>query len=352
MKKNWFITVVFLLSVFIAVELAISPPLLAQQESFYKGKTMRIVVGFTPGGGFDLWARAIAQHISKHIPGNPQVMVQNMPGAGSMTAANYVYNVAKPDGLTIATFTPTLYLEQLLGQKEVQYDWAKFSWIGQPERRERLLYIRADTPYKTIEDIRKAAEPPRCGATGIRTLARLFPMLLDDAVGLRFNLVPGYQGATDVNVAIERGEVQCWAGTVGSYFISEPARTWSKTGFVRPLVQAGRKRDSRLPDIPTVWELMEKYRTPDTKRRLVAVLLASDEAGHPYVGGPGIPADRVKILRDAFIKTMNDSDLLGEAAKQDWIANPTWGDELQAMAKELMGHPPQVIQEVKKFLAQ
>jgi tripartite-type tricarboxylate transporter receptor subunit TctC len=350
-KKNRLIGVVFFLFPCIAVDLAISPTLQAQQELFYKGKTVRIVVGFTPGGGFDLWARAIAQHISRHIPGNPQVMVQNMPGAGSMTAANYVYNVAKPDGLTIATFTPTLYIEQLLGQKEVQYDWAKFSWIGQPERRERLLYMRADTPYRTIEDIRKAPEPPRCGATGIRTLARLFPMLLDDAVGLRFNLVPGYQGATDVNVAIERGEVHCWAGTVGSFFISEPSRTWAKTGFVRPLIQAGIKRDSRLPDVPTIWELMDKHRTPETQRRLVAVLLASDELGHPYVGAPGIPEDRVKILRDAFVKTMNDSELSGEAAKQDWIVSPTWGDELQAMARELIGQPPQVIQEVKKFLA-
>ena len=348
MKNNRLIAVIFFLLPCIAVSLWGNPTLQAQNDPFYKGKTVRIVVGFTPGGGFDLWARAIAQHISKHVPGNPQFIVQNMPGAGSMTTANYVYNVAKPDGLTIGSFTPTLYIEQLLGQKEVQYDWAKFSWIGSPERRERLIYIRADTPYKTIEDIRKAPDPPRCGGTGIRTLTRLFPMLLDDALGLKFNIVPGYQGAADVNLAIERGEVHCWAGT--GLFISEPARTWAKTGFVRVLIQAGRKRDSRLPDVPTIWELMNKHRTPETIRRLVEVLLASDELGHPYVGSPGIPADRVKILRDAFVKTMNDGDLLSEAAKRDSIVSPTSGDELQAMARELIGQPPQVIQEVKKFL--
>ena len=348
MKKHRLMAAYFFLCLCLAVNLALSPTLRAQSEPFYKGKTVRIVVGFTPGGGFDVWARSIAQHFSKHIPGNPQVIVQNMPGAGSMTAANYIYNVAKPDGLTIGTFTPTLYIEQLLGEKEVQYDWAKFTWLGQPERRERLIYIRADTPYKTIEDIRKAPEPPRCGATGQRTFVRLFPMVLEDALGLKFNIVPGYQGATDVNMAIERGEVHCWAGT--GFFISEPSRTWAKTGFVRPLIQAGRKRDSRLADVPTIWELMTRHKTAETIRRLVEVLLASDELGHPYVGSPGIPADRVKILRDAFVKTMNDGDLLSEAAKRDSIVSPTSGDELQTMARELIGQPPQVIQEVKKFL--
>ena len=350
MKNNRLIAVIFSL-LCVAVSLWVSPTLQAQDEPFYKGKTVRIVVGFTPGGGFDVWARAIAQYIPRHVPGNPKFVVQNMPGAGSMTAANYVYNVAKPDGLTIGTFTPTLYIEQLLGHKEVQYDWAKFSWIGQPERRDRIFYIRADTPYKSLEDIRKAPEPPRCGATGQRTLARLFPMLLDDALGLKFNIVPGYQGAADVNLAIERAEVHCWAGTVGSFFVSEPGRTWAKTGFVRVLIQAGRKRDARLPEVPTIWELMDRHRTRDTTQRLVRVLLASDELGHPYVGSPGIPADRVKILREAFLKTMNDSELLGEATKRGWIVSPTWGDELQAMARDLIGQPPQVIEEIKKFLA-
>jgi hypothetical protein len=176
-------------------------------------------------------------------------------------------------------------------------------------------------------------------------------MLLDDAVGLKLNIVPGYQGAADVNIAIERGEVHCWAGTVGSFFISEPSRTWAKTGFVRVLIQGGRKRDPRLPDVPTIWELMDRRRTPESTRRLVGVLLASDELGHPYVGSPGIPVDRVKILRDAFVKTMNSSELLAEAVKRDWIVNPTWGDELEGMARELIGQPPQVIEEVKKFLA-
>src|SRR3990172_5004301 len=350
MKNNRLIAVIFSF-LCIAVSLWVSPTLHAQEEPFYKGKTVRIVVGFTPGGGFDVWARAIAQHIPKHVPGNPKFVVQNMPGAGSMTAANYVYNVAKPDGLTIGSFTPTLYIEQLLGEKEVQYDWAKFSWIGQPERRERLIYIRADTSYRNLENIRNAPEPPRCGATGQRTLARLFPMLLDDALGLKFNLVPGYPGAADVNLAIEKGEVHCWAGTVGSFFVSEPGRTWAKTGFVRVLIQGGRKRDPRLPDVPTIWELMDRHKTPEQTRRLVRVLLAPDELGRVLFGPPGIPGDRGKTLREAFLKTMSDPEIMAEAKKRGLGVNPSGGEELEAMAKDLIAQPPEVIERMKKLLA-
>ncbi|MEK7334352.1 MAG: tripartite tricarboxylate transporter substrate-binding protein, partial [Candidatus Binatota bacterium] len=177
------------------------------QTPFYEGKTVRIVVGSLPGGPFDTWARTLAQHMGKYIPGNPRFIVQNMPGAGSMIAANYVYTVATPDGLTLGSVQAALYLEQLTGRKEVQFDWAKFAWIGNPEPVDRLLYMRADTPYKTLEDIRKASEPPRCGSLGPGTVVHYFPRLLEDALGLKFNLVVGYGGAADIHLAVERGEV-------------------------------------------------------------------------------------------------------------------------------------------------
>ena len=323
----------------------------AQGEPFYKGKSVRIVVGFSPGGTFDLWARAMAQHMGKYIPGNPSFIVQNMPGGGSMIAANYIYTVAKADGLTIGTVGPSLYIEQLMGRKEVQYDWAKFSWIGQPEQTDRIFYMRADMPYKTLEDIRKASEPPKCGATGLGTASHYWPKLLEDAIRLKLNVVAGYGGAADVNLAIEKGEVHCWGGTVQAFFGSEPGRTWAKTGFVRVLIQGGRKRDEKLPDVPTIWELMDRHKTPEATRRLVRVLLAPDELGRPYIGPPGVPSDLVKILRDAFMKTMSDPDLLAEAKKRDWGLNPTRGEELEAMAKELMVQPPEVIESMRKLLA-
>ncbi len=321
------------------------------QTPFYEGKTLSIVVGSAPGGPFDSWARLIAQHMGKYIPGTPKFLVQNMPGGGSMIAANYVYNVAKPDGLTLGTAQAALYLEQLAGQKEVQFDWAKFSWIGNPESVYRIFFIRADTPYKTLEDIRKASEPPRCGSQAAGTVANYFPRLLEYALGLKLNVVTGYQGAADIRLAIERGEVHCYAFSVQGFFTTEPSRTWAKTGFVRVLIQGGNKRDPKLPDVPTIWELMDRHKTPDETRRLVRVLLAPDELGRVLFGPPRIPGDRVKILREAFMKTMSDPELLAEAKKRDFEVNPIGGEELESMARDLMAQPPEVIEQMKKLLA-
>ena len=139
------------------------------QANFYQGKTIRIVVGSTTGGGYDLWARVLARYYGKYIPGNPTILVQNMPGAASIVATNYLYNVAKPDGLTLGALLPAIYFDQLVGRKEVQFDFAKIPWIGSPEQNDIVHYMRADSPYKTIDDIRKAKEPPRCGSSGTGT---------------------------------------------------------------------------------------------------------------------------------------------------------------------------------------
>ena len=223
----------------------------AQAEPFYKGQTLRVIVAFTPGGAYDTWARMITKHLDKYIPGNPTIVVQNMPGAGSISAANYFTSVAKPDGLTIGLISSALYFDQLIGRKEVNFDWSKFTWIGTPERTSEMLYIRADAPFKTIEDLCKATDAPKCGATGIGSTDYYFPKLLEDAFGAKFNVVVGYQGAADIDLAVEKGEMHCRAGTLSSFFGREPGRTWTKTGFVRLLVQGGKKRDARSPDVPS-----------------------------------------------------------------------------------------------------
>jgi tripartite-type tricarboxylate transporter receptor subunit TctC len=320
------------------------------QVPFYAGKTVRVVVGYTPGGTNDLWARAIAQYMGKYIPGNPTFIVQNMPGAGSLVAANHVYSVAKPDGLTLGLIAPALYFNQLVGQKEVQFDWSKFAWIGTPERGDEMLSMRSDTGHKSLDDVRKASEPPRCGATGPGTSGHYFPKLLEEALGLKFNLVLGYPGASEVDLAIEKGEVQCRAGTVSAFFGREPGRTWAKTGFVRIIVQGGSKRDERLPEVPTVYELMEKQRTPEAIKRLARVLLSPADIGRPIVGTPGIPADQVKILRVAFMKALSDAELLAEAKKRGWEARPMSGEELEAIAKEVIAQPAEVIERLKAIL--
>lgn len=325
---------------------------LCAQPSFFEGKSGRVLVGFTPGGSYDLWARLIAQHMSKHIPGNPSFVVQNMTGGGSMVAANYIYNVAKPDGLTFGVVTPGLYIEQLSGRKEVQYDWGKFSWIGSPERTDRIFYIRADTPYKILEDLRKAAEPPKCGATGVGTASYYWPRLLAETFGFKVNIVAGYPGSSDVNLAIEKGEVHCWGGTVQAFFGSEPGRTWAKTGYVRVLTQGGQKRHPQLADVPTVWNLMDKHGASESTRRVAKVLLSPDDLGRPFFGPPGVPADRVKILRDAFAKILNDPDVAAEAQKKGLDPSLVTGGEIESMIKELVGLPPEVTQRMKRLVEQ
>jgi tripartite-type tricarboxylate transporter receptor subunit TctC len=323
----------------------------AQPEPFYKGQTLRVIVAFTPGGAYDTWARMITKHLDKYIPGNPTIVVQNMPGAGSISAANYFTSIAKPDGLTIGLISSALYFDQLIGRKEVNFDWSKFTWIGTPERTSEMLYIRSDSPFKTIEDLRKASEAPKCGSTGIGATDHYFPKLLEDALGAKFNVVVGYQGAADIDLAVEKGEMQCRAGTLSSFFGREPGRTWTKTKFVRLLVQGGKTRDARSPDVPTIYELMDKYKTPDSIRRLAVVLLSPGDFGRPVIGPPGMSPERTKVLRDAFAKTMNDPELLAEVKKREWEANGLPVEELEALAKEVVVQPPEVIERMKKLFA-
>jgi tripartite-type tricarboxylate transporter receptor subunit TctC len=322
---------------------------LAAQTPFYEGKTVRIIVGFSPGGTYDVWGRLMAAHMGKYVAGNPTFVVQNMTGGGSMIAANYVYNVAKPDGLTFGLVTPALYIEQLMGRKEVQFDWPKYSYIGSPERTDRIFYIRADSGNKTIEDLQKAVEPPKCGATGVGTASYYWPKFLADTFGFKLNIVSGYPGAADVNLAIERGEMHCWGGTVQAFFGSEPGRTWAKTGFVRVLTQGGQRRHPRLSDVPTVGELMDKHKISEVTRRLAKVLLAPDDLGRPFFGPPGISADRVRVLRSAFMKMMNDPDVLAEARKKGLEPGAVSGDDLEGLVKELV-QPQEVIERMKIFL--
>jgi tripartite-type tricarboxylate transporter receptor subunit TctC len=151
---------------------------------------------------YDLWTRHIATYLGKHVPGNPSVTVQNMPGAGSVIAANYIYNVTKPDGLTLGSSNPGIYMDQLIGRKEVQYDWSKFSWLGTPEQTESVVFFRGDSPYKTIDDLRKATEPPRCGSTGTASTTYHIPKLIEEVFGVKFTIITGYQGAAGCSVGL------------------------------------------------------------------------------------------------------------------------------------------------------
>ena len=342
MRKPWLIACVLLLW----------PAAAGAQAPFYQRKTITITVGYLAGDGYDIWARLLASHLPRHIPGSPNIIVQNQPGAGSLIAANSIYNVARPDGLTLGAIGPSIYLDQLMGKKEVQFDWTKFNWIGSSEKTAWLFYMRPYTQLKTIDDIGRAAEPPRCSATGTGTSGHFVPKLLEEAFGVKLKLIVGYKGGAEQDLALERGEVQCRALSIPTFFAREPFGTWRKNNLVRVLLQTGRGRDSRAAEVPTIFELMSAHRTPEPTRRLVTAILASGDIGRPIVAPPGVPAERVRILREAFKNVMRDPVFLEDVKKKKLEADPTFGEELEAIAKDVVAQPRDVIEKITRVLEQ
>ena len=327
------------------------PTMSLAQTPFFEGKTVRIIVGYPAGTTHDTWARLAAQYMRKHIASNPDFIVQSMPGAGSLVAANYIYGIAKPDGLTLATFNAALYFEQLIGRKEAQFDWPKMTWIGSSTPATRLFYIRADSPYAAISELRKAADPPKCGTAGRGTTGYILPKLFEETLGLKLAIVSGYPGGVEIDLAIEKGEIQCNSTSLSVYFGREPFHTWRKKNFVRVLIQTGRTRDSRLPEVPTIFELMDQYKAPEESRRLTNLFLDAGRFGSwPIVAPPGVGADRVKTLREAFAKATKDPALLAEANKKQLEVEPIRGEDLDALAKEVMAQPKEVIERLKELL--
>ena len=320
------------------------------QAPFYQDKTVRIVAGYGAGSVDDAWTRLIARYLAKHIPGNPNMIVQNMPGAGAMIAANYVYKVAKPDGLTLGGIRGGLYFDQLVGRQQVQFDWPKFTWLGSPTQVEQLIYIRANTPYKTIADVRKAAVPPKCGATGTSSTGYYTGNLLEETLGAKFQTLTGYKDGPDIELAVEREEVQCRGISIETLFGREPLIGWHKSGFVRVLIQTGSKRDPRLADVPTIWELMSEHKTPEAGVRLATIILAVGAFGRPYVSSPGLPPERAKIIQSAFKKTITDPDFQAQAKERRLEIDPVGGEELATLAREVIAQPKEVVERMKRLL--
>jgi tripartite-type tricarboxylate transporter receptor subunit TctC len=322
------------------------------QDPFFKGKQIRIVVGLSSGGGYDRAARLLARYMGKYIPGNPDLVVQNMPGAGSVTAANYVWGVAKPDGLTLLAPHNNFYLGQLSGQKEVKFDLPKFQWIGSLENDDMMIFSRGDVPFKSMSEVVRQKISPKCGSTGVGSSDYVMSKILQETIDARIQHVTGYPGSSEIAIALERGEVQCMGLTISTFYGREPFLTWVKTNFVRFLAQSGRQRDRRVGDAPTIYELMDEFKTPSTKRRTAEAMLLGGEWARPLMAPPGTPADRVGVLRAAYEKTAKDPDLLAEAKKMRIEVTPVPGEKLQAMAKEVMLQPPEVIEQIKKLFTQ
>jgi tripartite-type tricarboxylate transporter receptor subunit TctC len=322
----------------------------AQSAPFFQNKTIRLIVGYSAGSVYDQYARLIAQYLPKHIPGSPEVIVQNMPGGGSLIAANYVFNVAKPDGLTLGMAGDGIYLDQLLGNKEVRYDVRKFAWIGSVDRRDSGLYMRADAPWKSVEELIHASEAPRCGATGSADQTTIVANAMEEALGTKVNIVRGYPGGPEIDLAMEKGEIHCRGTGITGHFAREPALTWHKNGFDRHILQTGAKRDPRMADTPTLIELMDKRKTRAMSRRVTQVLLGSEHIGRPMMATPGLPADRANILRQAYAKALAEPELIAELKKKRMSLDVVSGDEIDGVMREITNQPRDVVERVKKLV--
>lgn len=320
-----------------------------QAAPFYKDKTIRIVVGFTSGGLYDQYARLLARHMGRYIPGNPNIIVQNMPGAGSLSSTNYLYSVAKPDGLTLGMPGSGIYLDQLLGRKEAMFDVRKLHWLGSVDQRDLLLYMKADAPWKSIEDILSTKEMAKCGSTGTSDFTTILNNILEETLGAKFQEVRGYPGGVEIDLALEKGEIHCRGTGITTHFAREPYFTWHKSGFDRHIVQTGAKKDSRLSDAPTLIDLMDKKKTPSSSRNVAKVLLASATLGRPIMVTPGTPPERIGLLRAAILKTFKDPAVVDEAKKSRLDLEVLTGAEVDTQIRDVMNQPKEVIERVMKL---
>jgi tripartite-type tricarboxylate transporter receptor subunit TctC len=319
--------------------LAAGLPFGAAWSASFEGKTITIVVGFKAGGGYDRLARVLARHLPKHLPGSPNVIVQNMPGANSITSANHVYTVAKPDGLTIGSFNRNLVLAQLTKVRGVQFDQTKFAWIGSAASESTVLSVRSDLPYKTFEDLKKAGKTLVAGATGPGANTYDFPLLLKELLGVDLKIVSGYLGSSDIMLALERKEVDMRAGSYSSQ------RPFIDRGLVRPLIR-GSAVEAGIENLPVDEDLAP---TPRAKA-IMALRSAPEIVGRPYVLTPGTPDDIVRTMREAFAKALKDPELLAEAKKNKMRLKFLPGDEALKVIEGVLSQPKDVVDDFSKYV--
>jgi tripartite-type tricarboxylate transporter receptor subunit TctC len=319
--------------------LAVVPLTGAAQSPHFEGKTVTIVVGFKAGGGYDRTARILARHLPKYLPGRPNVIVQNMPGANSITAANHVYAVAKPDGLTIGTFNRNLVLAQLTNVPGVKFDMTKFAWIGSAASETTILAIRSDLPYQSFDELRKSGKPVVIGATGPGANTYDFPLLLREFLGMNFKIVSGYSSSADIMLAIERKEVDARAGSFTSL------RPFIDRDLVRPVVRA-RASEPGIEQLPVDENLAPTPRA----RAIMALRSAPEVVGRPYVMTPGTPDAILKLVREAFAAALKDPELAAEAKKAKMELEYTSGEETLKILTEVLSQPKDIVEEFSKYI--
>jgi len=336
------------LSLFAALLLAVicaaAPARADDVAEFYRGKRISLVIGYGTGGGYDLYARLLGRFIAAHIPGNPTIVPQNMPGAGSRSAANWLYKIAPKDGTVIATLGQATPTDQALGQPGVQFDAPKFNWIGNLSVVNNILFVSAASGVATIEQAKEKSLA--IGATGASSPSVLYPQVSNNLLGTKFKIISGYPGGGDINIAVERHEVDgrgsdSWASMKSTH------PDWLRDHVINILFQIGPRRERDLPDVPLWPEL-----AGNADQRAVLEILSGDvSVGRPILTAPDVPAERVKALRQAFDDTMHDPQFLDAAKQANMELNPMGGEELQQIVAKIAAPSPNILAMVKAAIA-
>ena len=303
-------------------------------DDFYKGKTIDLVIGYSPGATYDLYARLLSRHLGNHIPGNPRIVPRNLAGAGSRVAVNYIYNVAAQDGTALGTADQSLAVEQAMGDKQLTVDVNKLQWIGNPVVSNNTSVAWHTSQIRSVDDAR--AKEVTMGATGSSTSSQ-YPRLMNALLGTKFKVILGYPGANDINLAMERGEV---AGKGSDSWAAWKATRpdWLRDRKINILVQIGLTKNPEMGDAPLLMDLAKN----DEDRQVMKLLSTSVVIGRPIFAGPGVPAERVSILRRAFDDTMKDPDFIRDAKDGKMDLDPVSGEDLQKLIGEIVATPKHI----------
>jgi tripartite-type tricarboxylate transporter receptor subunit TctC len=308
-------------------------------EQFYAGKTIDFVIGYPPGGSNDTFGRLLARHLGKHIPGKPNLVPKNQPGAGSFLAVNTVFNVSPKDGTVIGIGAPTMPLDEKLGTQGVRFKTAELNWIGRVDSLVNIVFMWKTSPVKTFADARKLQST--LSGTGVGSTVSIYPTVMNNVFGTKFKLVMGYKGSNEAMLAVERGEVEGHSTSWTALKVAHP--DWIRDKAVSILVQFALTRHAELPDIPTAVDLARN----DEERAILSAIMNATEVGTAFFTTPGVPADRLTALRRAFDATMKDPELLAEAQRINVGVSPMAGEDLQRLVAEVSKLPPALLDKVR-----
>jgi tripartite-type tricarboxylate transporter receptor subunit TctC len=316
----------------------------ADGSPFFAGKTVRILVGFSAGGGYDLYARELSRYLGRHIPGNPSIVVQNMVGAGSLKAVNFLYNVAPRDGTVLATFARGIVFEPLIGHLDgAQFDAPKFNWIGSVSNEVGVCAINTSREIFTWQDM--LTKKTLIGASGAGADSDVFPIVLRNLFQLPMRVVTGYPGGNDLNLAMERGEIDGRCGWSWTSIVSLK-RDWLVNKQIQITLQIALAKHEDLPDVPLIMDLV-----PDPRRDAALKLIVSRQSiARPFAAPPEVPPERIETLRQAFDATMRDPDFLTEMRGQTLEVRPVGGAEVQNLMREIYASPPVVVKLAREIL--